>query len=278
MLNILIPTDFSDNAWSAIVYAIKLHEDKLCTFYLLNSESLHTSSLASLHDTYINSIRVQMEAQLNLLKTQLESSDTNINHSFKTVIKHAPLHEAVNNCIDTYNIDLVVMGTKGATGTKALFFGSNTVDVIKKIKTCPILVIPNEYNYKPIKQIVFSTDFNRFYKNEELQLLNNLAFENNAILRVLYIKTEPEISNLQLYNLNSLKTRLKGFETHYHCLPNYNKKAKVISTFIEDLEVDLLIMVKYDHSLIENIINEPIIKTIGFHPETPFLIIPNHKD
>ena len=36
MKNILIPTDFSDNAWNAITYAINLFKKKECTFYLVN--------------------------------------------------------------------------------------------------------------------------------------------------------------------------------------------------------------------------------------------------
>ena len=35
--NILLPTDFSDNSWNAIKYALRLFEDKNCTFFLLNT-------------------------------------------------------------------------------------------------------------------------------------------------------------------------------------------------------------------------------------------------
>ena len=35
--NILIPTDFSENAWNALSYALNLFKDEKCTFYLLNA-------------------------------------------------------------------------------------------------------------------------------------------------------------------------------------------------------------------------------------------------
>ncbi|WP_370003018.1 universal stress protein, partial [Winogradskyella sp.] len=36
MANILIPTDFSDNAWNAIEYAVEFFKNSSCNFYLLH--------------------------------------------------------------------------------------------------------------------------------------------------------------------------------------------------------------------------------------------------
>ena len=44
--SILLPTDFSDNSWSAIVYALKLYAETECTFYLLNSIETHASVMS----------------------------------------------------------------------------------------------------------------------------------------------------------------------------------------------------------------------------------------
>ena len=57
-------------------------------------------------------------------------------------------------------------------------------------------------------------------------------------------------------------------------MPKYAEKATEINHFIEELEIDILAMVNYKHSFIEKIINEPVIKKIGFHPNIPFLVIP----
>ena len=40
-------------------------------------------------------------------------------------------------------------------------------------------------------------------------------------------------------------------------------------------QIDLLVMVNYKHSILEQIIKEPVIKKIGFNPHVPFLILPN---
>ena len=277
MKHILLPTDFSDNAWSAIVYAIKYYRDDTCTFYLLHAKPLNPSSLATLSDVYIKSIRQQSNQQLLELKQQVLNADKNHNHNFKTVIKFMELNTAVDQFILDTKIDLIIMGTKGATNNKALFFGSNTVHLVDHIKTCPILIVPDQYNYKPIDQIVFSTDLNRFFFEKEINTISEFTANNNAVLRVINIQTNKALTEIQKYNLAVLKSGLKRFETHYHSVPNYDKKATIISTFINDLNIDLLVMVNYKHSLIARYLNQPIIKTIGFNPSVPFLILPETK-
>ena len=37
MKHILLPTDFSDNSWNAITYAIQLFKDEACVFFILNT-------------------------------------------------------------------------------------------------------------------------------------------------------------------------------------------------------------------------------------------------
>ncbi|QXP59274.1 universal stress protein [Olleya sp. HaHaR_3_96] len=277
MKHILIPTDFSDNAWSAIVYAVKYFKNDVCTFYLLHANLLNPSPLSSLSDIYIKNIRQQNNLQLEALKQQITDSDANTNHDFKTIVKFVALKEAIKDCIAENTIDLIVMGTKGVTKNKSLFFGSNTIHLVDKIKTCPILIIPDEYDFRPIKQIVFSTDLNRFYSDHEIKIINEFIYDNNAALRVVNIQTKQPISELQFYNLSCLKKGFKDFEVHYHSVPNYDKKAEIISTFIKDLDIDLLIMVNYKHSIIERFLNEPVIKNIGFKPQVPFLVIPDNQ-
>ena len=60
-------------------------------------------------------------------------------------------------------------------------------------------------------------------------------------------------------------------------MPDYDKKAKVIQDFIEELEINILAMVSNRHSFIEKIINEPVVKIIGFHPKVPFLVITQNE-
>lgn len=72
--------------------------------------------------------------------------------------------------IEQEAIDLVVMGTQGATGAGDVLFGTNTIHVIKKAAS-PILAVPSEFTYKTPKRILFPTDYGMVCQKEKLRVL-----------------------------------------------------------------------------------------------------------
>lgn len=272
--NILIPTDFSDNAWSALVYALKFFKEEFCTFYLLNSTILKVSTLSNLSNKLLKTMQENAKKELLDLKELAETSNANANHGFKIILSSKELKTAIKKAIKEWHIDLVIMGTKGATGAKELFFGSNTVHVIKSVKNCPVLIIPEEYDFMEPVQIAFPTDFNRFYNPAELQPLKDIATLHNSKIRIVHINAESKLNDTQEYNIKTLQSYLENFEHSFHWMPKYAKKALEINDFIEELDIDILVMINYKHSFIQKIVNEPVIKKIGFHPKIPFLVIP----
>lgn len=272
--NILIPTDFSDNAWNTVLYALKLFAKEYCTFYFLNSTIIKVSTLSNLSNKLLKTMQENAMKQLLNLKELAETSNVNPNHNFQIILSSKDLKQAIKIAIDEWNIDLIVMGTKGATGAKEFFFGSNTVHIIKIINNCPVLIVPEEYDFIEPLQIAFPTDFNRFYDNKELQPMKQLADLYNSKIRILHINEEEELNEIQEYNIRILQNYLSNYEHSLHWMPKYAKKTIEINDFIEELGINILAMVKYKHSLIEKIIKEPVMKKIGFHPIVPFLVIP----
>ena len=196
---------------------------------------------------------------------------------FPTDVNDTPLpdrHTRIRRWDQKNDIDLIAMGTEGASGAEKFFFGSNTMKVIKSIDQCPVLMVPDEYNFIIPKQIAFPTDFKRSYDDKELKPLMELTRLFNAKIKVLHIKTDKKLNDIQKYNFTTLKERLEGFEYSFHIVPDYTKKAKEINVFIENLKIDLLVMINYKHSLMDNIIKEPVINKIGLQPNVPFLVIP----
>ncbi len=169
---------------------------------------------------------------------------------------------------------MVVIGKKGSTAAKELFLGGNTIETIKKMRLCPILIVPEEHDFTPPKQIAFPTDFNRFFDDKELRPLKNLAEMNNSKIRVVHINVEPNLNDIQEYNYIVLKSFLEDYEHSFHWMPDYANKSHEITTFIKDLEIDILVMMNYKHSFLENLLKEPVVKKIGTHPLVPFLVIP----
>lgn len=274
--NILIPTDFSNNARSALVYALKLYANEPCTFYILHSTHL-TDSVSRTYITthYVEQQKQLAEQKLLDLKVATELVDANVIHSVEIFLSEDDIKTAINKAIKKHSIDLVVMGTKGASNAIGFFMGSNTVTVLKNIKNCPVLIIPDEYHFVEPKQIAFSTDYNRFYDGQELMPLKYMASLFDSEIRVVHINAKKKLTEIQEYNMMMLIGYLGIHKHSLHWLPDYTKKSNAIATFIEDLQIDMLAMVNYKHGLLESFLNEPIIEKLAFQPTVPMLIIPD---
>ncbi|WP_027136756.1 universal stress protein [Gaetbulibacter saemankumensis] len=271
---ILIPTDFSDNAWNAVVYALKLFADEPCTFYLLNAVNIKYTAFANFSNKLLKTMCDAEMKTLVELKQLAESSDANANHEFKIIQSTENLNSAINMVVRDKAINLIIMGTKGHTGTKEFFFGSNTVQLINHIKDCPILVIPEEFEFVKPTQIAFPTHFNRSYSKEELMPLMRATELFNSKIRIVHINEEEQLTTLQEEHMKELDSILLDYDHSFHWMPNYANKSAEINDFIQELNIDMLAMINYKHSFIENILREPVVNKIGFHPIVPFLVIP----
>lgn len=271
--NILLPTDFSDNAWSAAIYTLKLYAEDVCTFYFLHTSKINVSVMSNLSNKLLDIMAKNDMKELTDLKEMAETVNANANHNFEIILSTKDLKDAIESAVKKFNVDLVVMGTKGATKAKELILGSNTVEIIKNMTLCPIMAIPDEFDFVEPKQIAFPTDFNRFY-GEELVSLKRLADLYNSKIRIVHISNEDNLTTSQDYNLAMLKAYLEDYPHTFHWMPDYAKKSKEINDFIEELQVDILVMVNYKHGFIEQLIKEPVIKKIGFQPKVPFMVIP----
>lgn len=271
---ILLPTDFSDNAWNAIIYALKLYANETCDFYLLNSIKIKGSTMSNFSSKLSSTIRKSAFKDMLELKQMIERVNANANHNFEILVSNADLKDALETAIKKHTIQLIIMGTKGASGAKEFFFGSNTVNVINKVRLCPILTIPDQFDFVEPKKIAFSTDFNRLYKEEELAPLKEITDLYNSEINIVHLNNEEHLNEVQEYNSKILENDLKDYNHHFFWIPNYGKKANDINDFIKEQNINMLAMVNYKHSFIEKITKEPVIKTIGFQPFIPFLVIP----
>ena len=272
--NILLPTDFSDISWNAIAYAVRMFEKEPCKFYLLNSTLLKVSTMSNFTGRLAHTMIDSARTDLDRLVIKIKEQTINPEHSFETLVSEDHLDDSVEWAVDKFGIDLVVMATKGATAAKGVLFGSNAVRVIKSVKNCPVLVVPEDYTFKKPNEIAFPTDFTREYTVKEIKPLKQMAEKFDAQIRILHINEEENLSTEQESNKVELIGLLSPCKYRFHWMPDYAKKAKEIHVFIESLYIDMLAMVRYKHSVLEAIFNEPVIKKITFKTKVPFLVMP----
>ncbi len=279
MKKIILPTDFSDNAYNAVRYAAKLFKDTETTFYLLNTYTpavyqseyvLHSPAQIGLGDIYQeNSLE-----NLKQVKAKIENEFKNPKHTYMLHSAFNTLVDEVLETIENENADLVIMGTQGATGAKEILFGTHAVHVIKKA-TCPVIAIPSGFEYEPIKEILFPTDYEVDFQKEQLQQLLNIAEINAGSIEVIHASTGYELSENQVKNQQKLDSIFSKIAYRSYDLPSQGV-IEAINSFQLNKRMNLLAMVQNKHTFFERLFIEPIIKKIGFHVTIPFMVIPHN--
>ena len=281
-MRVLLPTDFSENAWHAINYAIYLFEQIACKFYVLHAHQLSPSGLISTinkeRDTRLHEI-TEDEAMFKLHKLvgTLEKLNKVKDHSFEAVLSSEPLINAVGRNVIDLDVDYICMGTQGASGLKEIFLGSNTVKIIKHIDFCPVIVVPQEFNFTRPDKIAFATDYHHLYQKIELEPLLALVRLWSSSVHVVHMDTGEPLDSEQ----KKLKKLLKGLlgdiaytfeEIEYHPTTSYK-----INNWVIEHGVNMLVMFNSGHGFFRRLLTEPIIKKVAFKSHVPFLVLPMAK-
>ncbi|GMN11750.1 universal stress protein [Croceitalea sp. MTPC9] len=281
MKKIVLPTDFSENAWNAIFTGLKLYADTECEFYVLHSYEPHMPNMLARKGQQrlgliYDSLSKYSTGELDRILEYLSKNHGNPNHSFKTLSKSGTLEETLQHMATTKDIDLIVMGTQGASGLKEVFMGSNTVKILKKIKDCPILVVPAGYNFQRLKTLAFPTDFTRTFEKFELLPLIELAKLWKAKVRIVRVADEPGLKDIQQANMKILEERLNMISYTYEDAEFHANVSGSIEKYVQETEIELIAMIRYHHTFWEKIIGEPVVKKIAFHSHVPLLMLPEH--
>lgn len=277
MKNILLPTDFSENSWNAIKYALHFYENTTCNFHLLHVTLISnyiTGEFPIIPTTDIleKTLLKQAKTDLKKLLKKIEKLPVNSKHHFFTHSSYNNFIDAVRDYISEKQIDIIVMGTKGASGISEVIIGSNTGDLITKVK-CPVLIVPENAVFSIPKEIAFPTDYNLFYQTKILERISELAKMYDSSIKILHIvKKNEELTEFQLENKEFLNNFFSGEKHSFHKVTNIKVEAGV-QCFIESRNIDMIIMVAKNLNLFQRILFRPTVEEISYHTEIPFLVL-----
>ncbi len=199
MKHILLPTDFSDNSWNAIKYAISLFKNEICTFHLLNTYTpvVYRADYVFGSPAEFGLADVMRDTSLeNLTQFTDRISETfkdNPKHKFTKLSRFNYLVSGIKEFITENKTDLIVMGTQGATGAKEVLFGSNTVQVFKNIK-CPVIAVPSHFEFEKPLEILFPTDLQVDFNIFQLDVLKQIASANQSKVNGLHVSMGARIN------------------------------------------------------------------------------------
>ncbi|KAA5826242.1 universal stress protein [Algibacter amylolyticus] len=277
-MNVLLPTDFSENSWNAISYAIAFFENTECNFYLLHvnriegmvaSAENYITTEDVIEEIYTKPSRTKLRQQLKQVR---ENHKVSKNHRFYTLTENYFFLEAIRKHVEEKKIDMIVMGTKGASGLSKFIVGSNTGDVITKVK-CTTLVVPECAKYNKLQEVAFTSDFNLTYDLNILQPLTNVLKDTKGNLRVIHIQNKDTTLNPeQLNNKELLNDYFEEFNPSFHFLTNKNVED-AIECFVESRSVDMIAMVAKNLNYFQNILFHSKVEKITYHTDIPFLVL-----
>jgi nucleotide-binding universal stress UspA family protein len=161
MKKILVPTDFSSNSKHALKVAAFLAKKAKGRLELLHTNTA-VAYAPPLPDYYVPEAYDMTEYYENAaeelfnLKREILSDGGFDDVKFETVVEEGFLYSTVRRIAEEDRADLIVMGTKGATGATEFFVGSNTEKVIRTAP-CPVLAVPDKSGEFTLKTVVFPT-------------------------------------------------------------------------------------------------------------------------
>lgn len=278
MKKILLPTDFSENSWNAVKYALELYKDFKCNFTLL-----HTYTPLIYQVEYLQASTVQLqvleavketsEKKLDNLINKIHSEFNNPNHTFTQISAFNTLTEEIKQLFDGQVMEMIIMGTKGATGLKEVLFGSNTVHVLKNAK-CPVLAIPSNFSFDVPTEILFPSDYDIDFKEKHVQPILDIASKYHSTINVLNATYGYDLTERQEFNRSKLEQYFYKVSHKFHNVSN-QAVPEAIAKFQSNVNINLLAMINNKHTFFENLFFKSNIKQIGFHLNIPFLVIPS---
>ncbi len=277
MKNILIPTDFSDNAWNAITYGMAFFKKMKCAFFIINVHPTATYSGGEA-TTFVapeileESILKENKEKIKKVLRAIERLPINTKHTFQTEVLYGFFTDHIKKEVKDKNIDLIIMGTKGASGIKAVSMGSNTGNVITKVP-CAVLAVPEDARYSRPKEIGFPTDFQLGYDVKVMGNVKELIMLHKSALRFLYLSNKgDDLSLLQTKNREFLKDYFANTECSFHTLTG-KKLDEAVQHFVESRDLDMIVMVAKNLNFLERILFRPTVEKISYHTAVPFLVL-----
>lgn len=259
---IIIPTDFSANAFNALTCAFRYFNNQEATFLIVHTyEEREQDQLE------------EFEYEMDHLLERVEYLTDNPLHHFETKISCGNFIIELNELVDKENADLVVMGTQGRTANRKLSFGSNTLQVIKTV-TCPVLAIPLELEFKSPDRILFPSELLIPFKNRELDLVSSIALNHSSEIILLHMAKFDSLCKRQLKIKALLESRFRESNITYQH-HDLGVPTTVINNFITQNQIDLLILVNSKHSFLDSFLQLPTIDSLSLSLKIPFLILQN---
>lgn len=270
-MKILVPSDFSKSSNIGALYAAKFSKKINAEMVLLHVVHFEHPPMVQVSESIehkIEDIRIaEASKDCVILVNELKSKVEGAQISFK-VIHGFPIEDAIENYVKTNEMDLIVMGTRGASGLSKLLFGSNAVAVINK-SSVPVITVPESSNFNNVNRIVCAFDMDK--DQYEIQKIIPFAKIFDASVDVIHIvpkdfKIKIDINGFE----KSLISKYKYQKISFHIVHNKDV-IDGINKFIIDVKADILTMGTHESGFFDKLFKTSFSEEVAFHSLVPLL-------
>lgn len=268
---ILVPYDFSKCAENALELALEISKRTEAQLCLLNVSLMpipYTEVNYYIDFKSLNDLEQMMKEHLYKLKQrkpELLGAETE-------TVQMISVTDGIIERAKAQDIDLIVMGTKGAKGFNELLFGSNAAQVLRETEV-PTLIVPETYTQKQFNKIGFASDYKSLKDPSETGMLAEFGRIFKAKVEIFNVNpTSEPISVETAFEASQLEDYLKETKHSYHQISNKNPEEG-ITDYIASHSIDLLAMVPRKHSLIEELFKRSLTKKMALHLDIPLLVM-----
>lgn len=283
MKTLIIPTDFSAPAENAAMYALNLAFSMRANIHLchalrpegpdpsLGGASLAVKNFPDLHEVCAGKLK-QFAAKLEVATERIAADRSDdFKPQVSTSCDFGGIFSVVSAAAEGKVVPMIIMGKTGAGNLNRFVFGSSTLDILKKIKL-PLLIIPFNYNLKPIQKIAYSSAMSG---DEQLtaQSLANLAGYFNAELLIANIPSFVEIIDPKEYQERQ-KTFLKNLEGNISFKSIDSDNIDSGLEILKKEDIDMLVMGHENRGFLDRFIFGSYALRHASHVDLPLLVIP----
>ena len=278
MIRILVPTDFSPTAEKAFRFAAELAsktKGTIILFHVNEKEEIPYFDSVEKKNEYQEKLETKQLKRLQRLKKKVVSREMNVTVS--TIVSQKPVVKNMLSFAKQNQVELIVMGTQGASGLKKTIVGSVTSTIIEKSKI-PVLVVPEKYDWKDPKEIVFATDYH-CEDRPALSFTLSVAKVFNANVTVVHVN-QDEIK----------KDTAQCFSNYAYFLQRTFNDAQIKfkelkSTHIKDalehlhdtIPFDIMVMVRRNKKFLDKIFLKSFTKNMACTTKLPLLVVPEEE-
>ncbi|EDP72469.1 universal stress protein [Flavobacteriales bacterium ALC-1] len=270
MNRILVPTDFSEQAENALKVAAMLAKKHEAEIYLLHMMEIPMQQIDP------GAVQSDIPEALFFMKLAHKKFEDLMERDYldgitvrETVKADITFNEIKDACKE-YDIDLIVMGSHGATGIKEMFVGSNAEKVVRT-SIVPVLVIKNDHEAFKVSDFVFASDFKNDNKETYKQAVE-FAKALDAKIHLLMVNTANNF--MTTYDANArINDFISGqtFDNYTVTVHNDTTVEQGILNFSKDIDADLIGISTHGRQGIAHFFNSSISEDLVNHANRPVI-------